>query len=352
MSLFVDIRKNVGNFMLDVKFEAEKETMGILGMSGCGKSMTLKCIAGVEVPDEGKIVLDGRVLFDSENKINLPPQKRHIGYLFQNYALFPNMTVEENIAAGIKGDRKLKEQIVKEKVSAFYLEGLEKKRPAQLSGGQRQRVALARLLASGPKIIMLDEPFSALDSHLKWKLEQEILKMLSEYSGICIMVSHNKDEVYRVCNKVAVLANGKIDIIDDKKTLFKDPKTVNVAILTGCKNISRAEKVTEYSLRAIDWNITLYVDKPIKDNLKFVGIRANHIKYSEKDDGPNIMECNLLHIIESPFSRIIMIKNKKNMVETEFSQIRWETEKSVWEKLQHTNDIRIIFPKGSIFLLE
>ncbi|HOV41933.1 MAG TPA: ATP-binding cassette domain-containing protein, partial [Oscillospiraceae bacterium] len=178
MGLYVDIKKNLGNFSLEVSFEAGRETFGILGASGSGKSMTLKCIAGIEKPDSGEIVFDGKVFYNSKKKINLPSRERRTGYLFQNYALFPNMTVEENIAAGICGTKKERVRLAGEKIKTFRLEGLEKKYPFQISGGQQQRVALARIFASEPEILMLDEPFSALDSYLKWTLEQEIVEVL------------------------------------------------------------------------------------------------------------------------------------------------------------------------------
>ncbi|MDF2632452.1 MAG: ABC-type sulfate/molybdate transport system, ATPase component, partial [Caproiciproducens sp.] len=180
MSISVDITKTLGNFRLNVKFEAQDEILALLGASGSGKSMTLKCIAGVEKPDAGRIVLGGRVLFDSEQKINLSPQKRKTGYLFQHYALFPNMTVEENIAAGICAPKREKGEKIQEKIKAFYLNGLEKHYPSQISGGQQQRVALARILASEPEILMLDEPFSALDSYLRWQMEQEMSGVLEK----------------------------------------------------------------------------------------------------------------------------------------------------------------------------
>ena len=175
MSLYVDIEKRLGAFRLQSKFEVADETLALLGASGCGKSMTLKCIAGIVPPDRGRIVLNGRVLFDSEKKIDLTPQQRRVGYLFQQYALFPNMTVEQNILCGIRaGSRSEKRSLAAEKLRMFRLEGLEKKYPAQLSGGQQQRVALARILCSEPQAILLDEPFSALDSYLKWNLELEL----------------------------------------------------------------------------------------------------------------------------------------------------------------------------------
>lgn len=149
MSLYVDIEKRLGTFHLRAQFEAPDKTMALLGASGCGKSMTLKCIAGIVTPDRGRIVLGDRVLFDSEKHIDLTPQQRRVGYLFQQYALFPTMTVEQNILCGIRsGDRAEKRRVLAEKLRLFRLEGLEKKHPAQLSGGQQQRVALPALTAS------------------------------------------------------------------------------------------------------------------------------------------------------------------------------------------------------------
>ena len=207
MSIYVDIKKSFGNFKLNIQFEAGDEIFALLGASGCGKSITLKCIAGIEKPDEGQIILDGVTLFDSNKKINLSPQKRKTGLLFQNYALFPNMTVEENIGVAIKNSKSSKENIINTYINMFHLHGLEKHFPHQLSGGQQQRVALARILASEPNILMLDEPFSALDSYLKWQLEQEMSNILNNYKGTTLFVSHNRDEVYRLCDKICVIQN-------------------------------------------------------------------------------------------------------------------------------------------------
>ena len=153
--------------------------------------MTLKCIAGIEKPDRGTITLDGRVLFDSEKHINLTPQQRRVGYPFQQYALFPNMTAAQNILCGIRtGSRAEKKEKLAALLRTFRLEGLEKKLPAQLSGGQQQRVSLARILASEPQAILLDEPFSALDSYLKWELELELGELLGAFDGPILWVSH------------------------------------------------------------------------------------------------------------------------------------------------------------------
>lgn len=272
MSLKVNIRKRLGNFNLDVAFETERGVFAILGASGCGKSMTLKCIAGIETPDEGRIELNGRVLYDSAKKINLTPQKRRVGYMFQDYALFPNMTVEQNIKAGM--GKHPEEEKVRSYINRFRLEGMEKHYPAQLSGGQKQRVAMARMIASEPDILLLDEPFSALDSYLKWELEQEMRDMLAEVQKPVLFVSHNRDEVYRLCSMVSCIDHGKMEVIEKTKEFFHNPKTKTAAVLSGCKNISAAEIVDNNHIKALGWGITLCVSE-IPEETKAVGIRAH-----------------------------------------------------------------------------
>lgn len=353
MSLYVNIKKVMdNNFTLDVEFSAHNEITALLGASGCGKSMTLKCIAGIEEPDEGTIVLDGRVLFDSEKKINLSPQKRKVGYLFQNYALFPNMTVEENIGIGVSASKEERKRVVREKIKAFYLEGLEKKRPHQLSGGQQQRVALARIMASEPDIIMLDEPFCALDSYLKWQLEQKIIDSLSSFQGTVLFVSHNRNEVYRFANTIAVISDGKVEVVSEKGSLFTAPKKLSAALLTGCKNISRVERLSDYTLKAIDWNLILHTGSLIAEDIKYVGIRAHYLEYTEKDDSHNVMTCEVVKVIENPFSYIIMLKNKNSNKDDENSLIRWETDKHIWREISQKGiPIKMIFKEEALLLL-
>ena len=240
MSLIVDIEKKLGNFTLRSKFETPAGIMALLGASGCGKSVTLKCIAGIMTPDRGRIILDGETLFDSEKKIDLTPQRRRVGYLFQQYALFPNMTVTQNIICGIRqGKREQKKVQAAEAIRRFRLEGLEKKYPSQLSGGQQQRVALARIVVSEPRAILLDEPLSALDSFLKWNLELELADMLSGFTGPILWVSHDLGECYRNCSAVCVMENGTSGAVTDMDTLLLHPATRGAAQLIGCRNFLR-----------------------------------------------------------------------------------------------------------------
>ena len=208
MAIEVKIQRKLNTFELNIDFKSDSKRIGILGASGCGKSMTLKSIAGIEPPESGLIKIEGKTVYDSENKVNLKPQKRNIGYLFQNYALFPTMTVEKNIAAGLKGKKQENAKRVREMIEKFQLTGLEKRFPAELSGGQQQRVALARIMAYKPDVILLDEPFSALDMYLKDRLQQELLELFEDYEGTVIMVSHSRDEVYRFSEELLIIDQG------------------------------------------------------------------------------------------------------------------------------------------------
>ena len=194
MALSVNIRKKLGSFQLEVQFDAEQGIpLALLGASGCGKSVTLRCIAGILKPDEGRITLDGVVLYDSAAGIDLPPQQRRVGYLFQQYALFPNMTVRQNIAVAVPNRRERSVQ-TEELLYRFQLEEVASQRPWQLSGGQQQRCALARILASAPRVILLDEPFSALDSYLQDQLEVELAQTLEQFSGPVVWVSYDREK--------------------------------------------------------------------------------------------------------------------------------------------------------------
>ncbi|MDR3052377.1 MAG: ATP-binding cassette domain-containing protein, partial [Coriobacteriales bacterium] len=212
MTISVAIKKQLPTFDLDVAFEVGNETLGLLGASGSGKSLTLRCIAGLETPDEGRIVVDDTVYFDAEKGINLSAQQRKTALLFQNYMLFPNLTVAQNIAAGIDSNKTKTEvhAIIKEQLKRFGLEGFGKRYPARLSGGQQQRVALARMLAADTHILMLDEPFSALDAHLKTSLEQDMLDLFDSYGGSILYISHDIDEAFRFCDHIAVLDRGAL----------------------------------------------------------------------------------------------------------------------------------------------
>lgn len=307
MSLFVEIRKRLSDFVLDARFETDDPVTGLLGASGCGKSMTLKCIAGVETPDEGRIVLDGETLFDSERGINLPPQKRGVGYLFQHYALFPHMTVEKNILCGLHGekDKAVRRQRLREMIEMLQLEGLEKHRPAQLSGGQAQRAALARMLVNKPRLLLLDEPFSALDSHLRDQLQPHFLSLLRSYGRQAVLVTHSRDEAYHLCSRLCVMDGGRILRAGGTKEVFADPGSEPAARLTGCKNIARAVKAGEYEVDVPEWGIRLTAAKPVPDDIRAVGLRAH---YFHPRAAANRFAVRLDSELEEPFEWILLFR--------------------------------------------
>ena len=271
--------------------------------------MTLKSIAGIEQPDRGIIEADGRTFYDRDRKISLKPQERNVGYLFQNYALFPTMTVEKNIAAGLKGGRREKEARVREMIRKFRLEGLEKRLPGQLSGGQQQRTALARIMACGPGMILLDEPFSALDMYMKDQLQRELSEMLEDYPGTVILVSHNRDEVYRFSEELLVIDQGSIVADGETKALFRDPVSREAARLTGCKNFSRARRIDAHTIEASDWGATLTVKREVPEYTEWIGYRAHDfIPVWEAGGNERMLPFDLDSIAELPFEKNYYIK--------------------------------------------
>ena len=193
MSLEVKIKKKLKEFTLESEFNVETGCTGLMGPSGSGKSITLKCIAGVETADSGRIVLDGKILYDSEKKIDLPPQKRKIGYLFQGYALFPNMTIEENIKTGLRAKGFPKDEIeqkTNDMMKRFHIEELAKRYPRQISGGQKQRIAIARALAGYPGLLLLDDMTASLDTNNEEALWHSLAAMPEFARAAVIAVSH------------------------------------------------------------------------------------------------------------------------------------------------------------------
>lgn len=315
MSLSVNIQKHVGAFKLDIAFEAADGVLGFLGASGSGKSMTLRCIAGIEKPDKGRIVLDGVTLFDSEKHINLPPQERHVGYLFQNFALFPNMTVRQNILCGLysEKDSVKKKTISEDMIRMFHLEGLESQYPAQLSGGQQQRVSVARILASRPNLLLLDEPFSALDSFLREQMQAQLVDVLRDFDKKVILVTHSRDEAYQLCRHLALMDNGRILRTGGTKEVFADPGSCQGAILTGCKNIANARKIGEYQVEVPSWGIQLTTVQPVRDGLKAIGIRAH---YFNPKAVANHFPVVFIEEIEEPFAWVITFRYSNQQIDS------------------------------------
>ncbi len=345
MSVKVDIEKRLGDFHLNINFEAADVVHGLLGASGCGKSMTLRCIAGVVAPDRGRIEVNGRVLFDSEKHIHLTPQQRKVGLLFQNYALFPNMTVEGNLLAALRGQqRETAQKKVAEMIRRFHLEGLERHCPSQLSGGQQQRAALARILLTEPEILMLDEPLSALDSYLRWQTELELMDLLDRFSGTTLLVTHSREEVRRLCDTVTVLDAGTGRGAMPVQALFDAPETLSACLLSGCKNYSRAEKIGPDRIRVSDWGAELRCGE-VPAGLQYAAIRAHHIESAE-GPGENVIPCRVQRVIEDVFSTILMAETAGG------TPLRVELEKADFRQTEAGQTLYLRLPIERIMLLK
>ena len=312
MSLEVDIRKKFKGFELHNAFSAGTETLGLLGASGCGKSLTMRSIAGIERPDSGKIVVNGTVFFDrapgKKPKVDLTPQQRKTALLFQNYMLFPNLTVAQNVAAGIGKDVSAadRDAAVACELKRFGLEGFDKRYPAQLSGGQQQRVALARMLAARPGILMLDEPFSALDAHLKSVLEQNLVSLFDAFRGTILYVSHDIDEALRFCDRIAVVESGHIMEMGTGDDLVNRPQSQAGIKLSGCKNATPAQRRGPHTVWLPKWGVQVETAAEVPEGVKCLGVRAF---YLERTDGPgrNCFRMRVDRVSDSRFERTALL---------------------------------------------
>ena len=323
--LELNIKKKLNNFTLEIECKLESNRIGILGGSGAGKSMILKMLAGIEKPDKGYIKLDDRLLFDSEKKIDIKPKDRHIGYCFQNYALFPNLTVYENIVIGLSKSEKADADKFLEK---FELTKIKDSKPNKISGGQAARVAMARILIRKPKVLLFDEAFSALDIYLRDHIQEEIAQILEDFEGRAIFVSHSRDEVYRLCDSMMVIDSGKISNLGNTKEIFKFPKTKTAAILTGCKNISDIRYISDNTIEAIDWGINFEFSKELPKDINAIGIRAHEFVPVWEESGTNLIEFKLKSRAKLPFEDNYYLYTNGS------SDITWLVQKDIKEKIE------------------
>ena len=338
--LEVQMEKKLADFDLAVSFRAGEKPLSILGASGAGKTMLLRCIAGIENPNRGRIVLNDRVLFDSEKKIALPARERRVGMLFQNYALFPHRTVTENLSFGIQGeDHASRDGKVTSLTSRMHLGGLEKRFPRELSGGEQQRVALARALAIEPEALLLDEPLAALDTHLRSQVEIQLQNTFAAYQRPTLLVTHNIEEAYRLGEELLVLARGKVVAQGPKDEIFQRPPSAEVARLTGCKNISRAKMNSDRSVEALDWGCRLRVASVPVQTPKYIGIRAHHIDFAgaseAKTENENVFPCRLSQSSETPFriTLFLTLDSRQDTSHQDFLQA--EIFKEKWQGQRH-----------------
>lgn len=305
--LEVKIKKSLPGFNLDINFSIHQEILAILGPSGSGKTMTLQCIAGLLKPDKGYIKLNDKVLLDTGRKINMKPQFRRVGFVFQNYALFPHLNVHDNINYGI---RHLPKSDITDRVSELlekmHLANLGHRLPRELSAGQQQRVALARAIAPEPEVLLLDEPFSALDSQVKERLELELLNLQNFYKGNILFVTHDLTEGYKLASKIAVYESGCVVQCDYKKKVIESPANRTVARLTGVRNMMRGSiktiksSMVRVTVPELGGDISVQKDNIIKltaNQTVTIGIRPEYIHIVDKP-GENTFRYKAERIVE------------------------------------------------------
>ena len=234
--LEVAIRKSLPGFTLDVEWSAGDGVAALFGPSGAGKTLTLQCLAGLVRPDAGRIVVDAQVLFDSVAGIDVPPQRRRVGYVFQGYALFPHLTVRGNVGFGLRAraERRRREDEV---MARLGIEAFAERHPRELSGGQRQRVALGRALATDPALLLLDEPLSALDLPLRQALRDELRSVLTDWGIAAVLVTHDLTEAYRLGDRIVVYEEGRVIQAAPRAELLSQPSSRSVARIMGIRNL-------------------------------------------------------------------------------------------------------------------
>jgi len=308
-ALEMSAEKQLENFGLKVEFLADKGTVGLLGASGAGKSMTLRMIAGIVTPDGGRIVLNGRVLFDRTTGENVPAAQRKVGVVFQDYALFPHLTVAENVGFGLsrlaRAERVMR---VQSQLQRMQIAELADRYPSEISGGQRQRTAIARCLAIEPDALLFDEPFAALDPHLRRQMEEQLRETLAEYGGAVVFVTHDMEEAFRFCTDLLVLDGGRVIARGPKHQLFERPQTVVAARLTGCKNIVPARWIAADRIAVDGWECELQTALPVPEGLTHLGMRSHQVRFGPEARGENVFPCWLVSSSEAPHEMTLYLR--------------------------------------------
>lgn len=329
-----EAERKLENFTLGVRFKSRKGAMGLLGPSGAGKSMSLLMIAGVITPDKGRIVLNGRVLFDSATKRNLPAAQRRIGVVFQDYALFPHLTVEENVAFGLRSlppsERRAR---VNRELAALQIDELASRYPKEISGGQRQRVAIARCMAISPDALLFDEPFAALDPHLRRQTEEQLRRTLEDFGGVVVFVTHDMEEAFRFCTDLLVLDQGRVIAEGPKHQLFENPGTVAAARLTGCKNIVAAAAMATNRIRVPAWNCELATAQPVDSSLTHMGYRSHQVRFVGPTGGENVFPCWLISTNEAPHEMTLYLRLHADPKPGDPAHLQVDVPKDVWRSL-------------------
>jgi molybdate transport system permease protein len=339
-ALSVDVDKRFKGFDLKAKFETGQGITGILGASGSGKSLLLRLLAGIEEPTSGSIQFGDQLYLVSKPMHRIiPARKRSIGFVFQDYALFPHLNVAQNIRYALNAIPLQEQQArTNELLTALRLTELSERFPAQLSGGQRQRVALARALARKPDLLLLDEPFAALDPYLRRRMEEQLRTSLASYPGTVLFVTHNMEEAFRFCDQLLIFDRGRIVSSGTTRRVFAQPGSRAAAQLTGCKNILPATRFSAHQLR-IEIPIKtdgfrillLHCDEPIPEGIQWMGIRSHHLELSAITDLPDAIPCWPVAFNEAPHEVTVYLSliapegsTPSIHLQADISRLRWK----------------------------
>ncbi len=352
--LDVHVEKALDNFDLKVALRTGRGAIGLLGASGAGKSMTLRMIAGIVAPDRGRIVLSNRVLYDSDTGQNLSAARRRIGVVFQDYALFPNMTVAGNVGFGLSAlPERVRQERVARQLESMHIAELAGRYPKEISGGQRQRVAIARCMAIEPDALLFDEPFGALDPHLRRQMEEQLRETLAGYKGAVIFVTHDMEEAFRFCTDLLVLDGGRVIASGPKHQLFERPQTVVAARLTGCKNIAAARRAGADRIAVDAWNCELQTAGPVPDALTHVGIRSHQIVFQPAANGENTFPCWLASTSEAPHEMTLYLRLHAEPRAGEPAHLQADVPKALWRELSmQPQPWRVKLDPARLLLLE
>ncbi len=352
--LEIQVEKALENFTLQVSLSTGTGAVGLLGASGAGKSMTLRMISGVVAPDGGRVVLNGRVLYDSTVGKNVPSAKRRIGVVFQDYALFPHKTVAENVGFGLSAlPEQERRARVDRQLNLMHISELANLYPREISGGERQRVAIARCMAIEPDALLLDEPFAALDPFLRRQMEEQLRETLTTYNGVVIFVTHDMEEAFRFCTDLLVLDSGRVIASGPKHELFERPRTVVAARLTGCKNIVSARRVVADRIAVDAWNCQLKSANPISSAFTHVGFRSHQITFQQDAEVENTFPCWLVSTSEAPHEMTLYLRLHAAPRAGEPPHLQADVPKELWLALSaQPQPWRITLDAKRLLLLE
>ena len=322
------------NFTLRIVLDARNGAVGLLGPSGAGKSMTLRMIAGLSTPDRGRVVLNGRVLFDSAGGRNIPAASRRIGVVFQDYALFPHLTVAENVGFGLyRVPKDERNAGIWKQLESMGIAELANRYPRQISGGQRQRVAIARCMAMEPDALLLDEPFAALDPHLRRRTEEQLRATLASFKGPVVFVTHDMEEAFRFCSELLVLDNGQVIASGPKHKLFETPRTVAAARLTGCKNIVASRRMGSDCVEVEAWECRLRTAVAVPETLTHVGFRSHQVAFQKPAGTDNTFPCWLVSTSEAPHEMTLYLRLHAQPLPGQLPHLQADVTKDVWRQL-------------------